>query len=82
MAANPERWLALLLDGELQGVSYAEAYGRSLKTIRAFSNFWRLGGYRQACYKVVSARAAFRRVVRPTLVSIQCKLAVDAGFRI
>ena len=26
MVANPERWLALLLDGELQGVPYAEAY--------------------------------------------------------
>ena len=82
MAAHPERWLALLLDGELQGVPYAEAYGRSLKAIRAFPNFWRLRGYRQACYKVVSARAALRRAVRSTLVSIQCKLAVDAGFRI
>ena len=29
-AAHPERWLALLLDGELQGVPYAEAYGRSV----------------------------------------------------
>ena len=47
--ANPGRWLALLLDGELQGVPYAEAYGRSLKAIRAFPNFWRLRGYRQAC---------------------------------
>jgi hypothetical protein len=82
MAVHPERWLALLLDGELQGVPYAEAYGRSLKAIRAFPNFWRLRGYRQACYKVVSARAALRRAVRPTLVSIQCRLAVDAGFRI
>ena len=79
---NPGRWLALLLDGELQGVPYAEAYGRSLKAIRAFSNFWRLRGYRQACYMVVSARAVLRRTVRSTLVSIQCKLAVDAGFRI
>jgi hypothetical protein len=82
MAANPERWLALLLDGDPQGVPYAEAYGRSLKAIRAFPNFWRLRGYRQACYKVVSARAALRRAMRPTLVSIQCRLAVDAGFRI
>ena len=71
-----------MLDGELQGVPYAEAYGRSLKAIRAFPNFWRLRGYRQACYKVVSARAALRRTVRSTLVGIQCKLAVDAGFRI
>ena len=71
-----------LLDGELKGVPYAEAYGSSLKAIRAFPNLWRLRGYRQACYKVVSARAMLRRTVRSTLVSIQCKLAVDAGFRI
>jgi hypothetical protein len=83
MAANPEHCLALLLDGELQGVPYAEAYGRSLKAIRAFANCWRLRGYRQACYKVVLARAALRHAVRSTLVSIQCsRLAVDAGFRI
>ena len=72
MVANPERWLALLLDVELQGVSYVEAYGRSLKAIRACPYFWRLCGYRQDYYKVVSARAALRRTVRPTLVSIQC----------
>ena len=52
MAADPERLIALLLDGELQGVPYAGAYGCSLQAIRAFPNFWRLRGYRQACYKV------------------------------
>ena len=42
---------------ENQGEQYAEAHGRSVKAIRDIPDFWRLRGYRQACYKVVSARA-------------------------
>ena len=82
MGAHPDRWLSLLLDGELDGVPYAEVYGRSVKAIRAFRGFWRDDLYRRQCYRVIAARADLRRAVRPILVDIQKQLAEAAGYRV
>ena len=82
MGAHPDRWLALLLDGELDGVPYAEGYGRSVKAIRGFRGFWRDDLYRRQCYRVIAARADLRRAVRPILVDIQKQLAEAAGYRV
>ena len=79
---NPQGWLALLLDGELEGVPMAEIYGRSLKAIRGFKGFWRRGReeFRRECYAIVHRRQRLRAAVRPELVSIMRDLERRAGI--
>ena len=81
---HPKRWLALLLDGEVEGVPFAEAYGRSVKAIRAFKGFWgQTRGakrYRRALYDIVNARKQMRGAVRGALVDIMETLRQEAGL--
>ncbi len=50
---RPERWVALWLDGEIEGVPFAEAYGRSTRSIRAFHGF---ESNRRAYMVIITAR--------------------------
>jgi hypothetical protein len=78
---HPDRWLALILDGELNGLPFAEAYGRSVQAIRRFKGLWRSKVYRQRCYAVVRARKELRGEVRATLVAIMRQLEEAQGIR-
>ena len=79
---SPREWLALLLDGELQGVPFAEVYGRSLKAVRGFKGFWRpeRAAFRRDCYKIVESRRRLRTATRPILVDIMRDLERRAGI--
>ncbi|MBM3273262.1 reverse transcriptase family protein [Candidatus Kaiserbacteria bacterium] len=82
LAEHPDRWMALLLDGELEGVPFSECYGRSTKAIRSFKGFWSASraGYRKACHNVISARKRLRESIRHHLVAISRDLANRCGF--
>ena len=74
---HPDRWVSLLLDGELAGVPFAEAYGRDRRAVRAFTNFrWNKAGY----LEVLRVREALRARLRAPLTSIMSHRARRSGY--
>ena len=75
---NPERWAAVWLDGELEGVPYAEAYGRSTRAIRAFRDFER---YKEHYLGIIRMRTTLRRRMRRWIVALVERGPRRAGTR-
>jgi hypothetical protein len=78
IADHPDRWVALWLDGELEGLPYAEAYGRDRRAIHGFRDFQR-SKWQYMC--VMRTRAQLRRAVSAILVAILDDRARRAGFK-
>ena len=73
----PKRWVALVLDGELDGVPYAEAFGRERRVVQCFCAF---RTHRRAYLEVLRRRASLRAAVREHLVSIVTRRSKQSGY--
>jgi Reverse transcriptase (RNA-dependent DNA polymerase) len=74
---RPERWVALWLDGEIEGVPFAEAYGRSTRSIRAFHDF---EPSRRAYMAIITARTTLRRRLRASIVRLVDVRSKEGGY--
>ena len=72
----PKRWVALVLDGELDGVPYAEAFGRERRAVQRFRAF---RTHRWAYLEVLRRRASLRAAVREPFVSIVTRRSKQSG---
>ena len=73
----PKRWAALVLDGELDRVPYAEAFGRERRAVQHFRAF---RTHRRAYLEVLRRRASLRAAVREPLVSIVTRRSKQSGY--
>lgn len=74
---NPGRWVAVWLDGELDGVPGAEAYGRSTRSIRGFRGFRRR---KDEYLSIIKARATLRRRLRASIVRLVNARSKEDGY--
>ena len=72
-----ERWVAIWLDGEIEGVPSAEAYGRSTRSIRAFRGF---ESDRRAYMAIITARTTLRRRLRASIVRLVDVRSKEGGY--
>ena len=73
----PKRWVALVLDGELDGVPYAEVFGRERRAVQRFRAF---RTHRWAYLEALRRRASLRAAVREPLVSIVTRRSKQSGY--
>ena len=69
--------MALILDGELDGVPYAESFGRDRRDVKCFRAF---STHRRAYLEVLRRRALLRAAVREPLVSIVTRRSRQSGY--
>ena len=65
--ANDGKWTAILLDGELEGLPHAAAYGRHRRAIHEFPDF---DEFKQPYLAILRWRGALREQLKASLLEI------------